>query len=128
MPNASSICLTSDCSGRGSCVVPEGAPNNISICVCDFPWSGMTDILNFDGYDCVDLGILRQIFWAGVAIIHLLNLKYMYLAYKCQWKVFKANKGKRRKKGATINHWWQMLSFKVLIVMQISNFVMIYTG
>jgi hypothetical protein len=88
----------------------------------------MTDVLNYDGYDCVDLGILRQIFYAGIAITHVLNLKYMYLAYKCQWKVFKANKGKRRKQGATINHWWQMLSFKVLIAMQLNSFLLVYTG
>jgi hypothetical protein len=109
-------------------MVPEGTTNNISICVCDFPWSGMTDILNYDGYDCVDLGILRQIFYAGAVVANVYNLKYMVLAYRCQWKVYKALKGKKRKNRKTINHWWQMLSFKVLIAMQIHNFVMIYSG
>jgi hypothetical protein len=109
-------------------MVPEGATNNISICVCDFPWSGQTDILNYDGYDCVDLGILRQIFYGIVALRHMLNLKYMYLAFKSQWKVYKSLKGRKSKNRKTIHHWRQMLSFQLLIPMQISNFILIYIG
>jgi hypothetical protein len=128
MPNASSICLTPDCSGRGACMVPEGATNNISICVCEFPWSGMSDILNYDGYDCIDLGVLRQIFFGLVIFKHATNLKNFFLAYKCQWKTFQANKGRKRKNGPTIDHWWQMLSFQVLIAMQISNVFTFYVA
>jgi hypothetical protein len=109
-------------------MVPEGAINNVSICVCDFPWSGQTDLLNYDGYDCVDLGILRRVLFGAAALRHCYNLKYMYLAFKCQWRVFQANKGKRRKKGPTINHWWEMLSFKILIANQIANILIQFVG
>jgi hypothetical protein len=120
MSNFSSICLTPDCSGRGTCMVPEGSIGNISMCICDFPWSGQTDVLNFDGYDCVDLGILRQIFFGLTTVPHFINQLAIISAFKCQWHTYLSIKGKKRKNGPTIRHWWQMLSFKVLIAMQVA--------
>jgi len=78
------------CSGNGDCIN--------SICVCSTGYTGRSDWINLDGYDCHINLMAEKVLWAVPCILSLMNLFRCISYFRYEWKRFSGDIEKLRKR------------------------------
>ena len=107
-------CLN-NCSGNGICIGNE----TIGVCVCNDGYTGKSDLLSFDGYDCQTPVIGEKIVWSLALLGSLVLFVKHIKAIKTQLERFGQAKARAAKKGLNL----KLYQFAPLQVLGVGVFI-----